>query len=346
MKKIVNLKNFLYKKIFIIAEIGHNHQGSIEIAKEMILKAKLSGVDAVKLQKRSNKNLYTKEFYNTPYDNENSYGKTYGLHRDYLEFNFNQYKALSDYAKKINIIFFATPFDFESVDFLEKVKVPLYKIASADINNEPLLNYIAKTKKPILLSTGGCNFSDINRAVKSIYSINRNLAIMHCTASYPCEIKDLNLNVIKKLRKKFKNLPIGLSDHENGIDAAPIAYMLGARIFEKHFTLNRSWKGTDQAFSLEPLGLSKMVRNLKRIPLMLGKENKKILKCEIKPINKMKKSIVAAKDLCKGQTIQMKDLAFKSPGGGLEPYNFKYFLEKKLKINLKKDELLSFKNVY
>ena len=101
----MNLKTFLYKKIFIIAEIGHNHQGSLKIAKEMILKAKLSGVDAVKLQKRSNKNLYTKQFYNTPYDHENSYGKTYGLHRDYLEFNFDEYKALSDYAKKINIIF-------------------------------------------------------------------------------------------------------------------------------------------------------------------------------------------------------------------------------------------------
>ena len=326
---------------FVIAEIGHNHKGSVKIAKNLFLSAKNCGASAVKLQKRSNNNLYTKNFFNSIYDNKNSYGKTYGEHREFLEFSESQYLELIEYSKEIGITFFATPFDFESIAFLEKLNFPAYKIASADLINTPLQTKIAETKKPIFLSTGGGSFEDIERAYKNITKINKNLIILHCTASYPALPKDMNLNVIPELVKRYSDMVIGLSDHENGIDAASIAYMLGARVFEKHFTLDRSWKGTDHPFSLEPQGLEKMIRNLKRIPLMLGSNNKKLLECEKKPLNKMYKSIVSANDLKKSHVLSYKDLAFKSPGGGLKPYQYNLLINKKIKKDLKKDDLIT-----
>jgi sialic acid synthase len=224
---------------------------------------------------------------------------------------------------------------------LEKLNFPAYKIASADLINTPLQTKIAETKKPIFLSTGGGSFEDIERAYKNITKINKNLIILHCTASYPALPKDMNLNVIPELVKRYSDMVIGLSDHENGIDAASIAYMLGARVFEKHFTLDRSWKGTDHPFSLEPQGLEKMIRNLKRIPLMLGSNNKKLLESEKKPLNKMYKSIVSANDLKKSHVLSYKDLAFKSPGGGLKPYQYNLLINKKIKKDLKKDDLIT-----
>tara|TARA_B100001057_G_scaffold501260_1_gene622786 strand:- start:5082 stop:6128 length:1047 start_codon:yes stop_codon:yes gene_type:complete len=344
-KSLFNQKNINTNKPFVIAEIGHNHKGSVEIAKKLFLSAKDCGADAVKLQKRDNKFLYTDEFYNEPYNSENSYGKTYGKHRDHLEFNKKEYLELIKYAKKIGIEFLCTPFDFNSIKFLQKIKIKAYKIASADLINIPLVIEIAKTKKPIFLSTGGGNFKDIDRAVKCITKINKKLAILHCTASYPVNLEDMNLNVIKELKKKYSNYLIGLSDHENGIDAAPLAYMLGARVFEKHFTLDRSWKGTDHAFSLEPIGLSKLIRNLNRITIILGRSNKKFLASEKKPLFKMHKSIVANKDLKKGKKLIYSDLAYKSPGGGLKPYEYKKLINKIIKKDITKDQKLSFKDL-
>ena len=149
MNKIILDKSEVSEKspCYVIAEVGHNHQGNIESCKKLFLEAKLSGANAVKLQKRNNKKLYTEKFYNSPYDNPNSYGKTYGLHREFLEFDKNQYLELKKYAKEIDITFFATPFDFDSVDFLEEINLPFYKIASADITNLPLINYVIEKKK-------------------------------------------------------------------------------------------------------------------------------------------------------------------------------------------------------
>jgi N-acetylneuraminate synthase/sialic acid synthase len=305
--KFIFTNSYNASKPFVIAEIGHNHKGSLKIAKEIILAAKNAGADAVKFQKRNNKSLFTEELYNQTYDNKNSYGKTYGEHREFLEFNKKEYLELINFSKKINIFFLCTPFDFESVDFLEEVNVLAYKIASADLKNIPLQTKIAKTKKVIFLSTGGGDYNDIDRAVKNISRINKKICIMHCTASYPAELRDMNLNIITQLKKKYTNYVIGLSDHENGIDAAPIAFILGARVFEKHFTLDRSWKGTDHSFSLEPEGLRKLVRNLNRIDTMLGSPKKRLLESEIKPLLKMSKSIVAARSLKKNHKIIFED---------------------------------------
>jgi N-acetylneuraminate synthase/sialic acid synthase len=329
-------------KHYLIAEIGHNHQGDIKKAFEHFKIAKLSGAQAVKLQKRDNKSLYTEAFYKKPYENKNSYGKTYGEHRDFLEFGLSEYKDLKDYAEKLEIDFFATAFDFKSIEFLNKIDLPAFKIASADLLNIPLQIEIAKQKKKIFLSTGGGSLDDIKRATENILKYNNDLVILHCTASYPADICDMNLNIILTLKKEFPNHIIGLSDHENGIDAAPIAYLLGARVFEKHFTLNRGFKGTDHAFSLEPMGLSKLSRNLSRIPEMLGSYEKKFLESEIEPIYKMAKSIVAKRDMKKSEKISLKDIDFKSPGGGLPPYRFNEIIGKTLKADLKKDDLIDF----
>ena len=198
----------------------------------------------------------------------------------------SEYKELIDYSNKLNVILFATPFDLKSVEFLEKLNMPLYKMASADLRNLPLQREIAKTKKPILLSTGGGTLEDVKRAKNNICDPNEKLAIPQCTSSYPAETDSLNLQVIKTYMKEFKNHIIGFSDHENGIDAAIVAYILGARIFEKHFTLSRALKGTDHSFSLEPRGLERFIRNLKRIPKMMGSGVKEVLSCEENPIKK------------------------------------------------------------
>ena len=327
-------------EFYFIVEIGHNHQGKIKKAFKLIKKAKEAGANAVKLQKRDNKNLYTKKIFNEKYYNRNSYAETYGLHRETLEFGKSEYKELQSYAKEIDIDLFATPFDLKSVDFLSKLDVPAFKIASADLKNTILQRVIAKQNKPIFLSTGGGNLDDVKRAHDNISKFNNNLTILHCTSSYPSEIKDMNLNVIKTYLKEFPENVIGLSDHENGIDCAPIAYMLGARVFEKHFTLDRGSKGTDHAFSLEPIGLNKLIRNLKRINPMLGSSEKKFLESEKKPIFKMAKSIVTNKSLKKGHELTADDLTIKSPGGGLPPYKLESLVGKILKRSFEEEEIL------
>jgi N-acetylneuraminate synthase/sialic acid synthase len=223
--------------------------------------------------------------------------------------------------------------------------MPAYKIASADITNSPLQEEIAKLGKPIFLSTGGSTMEDIKRAADLILKHNKDLTILHCTASYPVNLKDMNLAVITTLKKEFKNLRIGLSDHENGIDAGVIAYMFGARAFEKHFTLNRANKGTDHAFSLEPQGLTKFIRNIKRVDIMIGSNKKQLLESEKKSLFKMKKSIVAKTDLKENHKLTYQDLDFKSPGGGLEPYRYTEIIGKKLKRNLKEEDLILLDNL-
>ena len=332
-------------KHYLIAEIGHNHQGKLESALKLIKEAKNSGANAVKFQKRDNKSLYVKSFYNQFYDNPYSFGKTYGEHREFLEFGKTEYKELQSYAKEIGIDFFATAFDFKSFEFLQDLNAPAYKIASADLLNFPLQNEIAKSNKIIFLSTGGATLDDVKKARDNIFKYNQKLILLHCTASYPAMIEDMNLNVISTYKKEFPNLIIGLSDHENGIDAATTAYMLGARVFEKHFTLDRSLKGSDHGFSLEPQGLSKLARNLYRIPILLGTSEKRILDCEKKSLFKMLKSIVASEDLKLGTRIEYRNMAFKSPGGGLSPHLFKDIIGKKLKKNIKEDDLILFEDL-
>jgi N-acetylneuraminate synthase/sialic acid synthase len=327
---------------YVIAEIGHNHQGKLETAKEMFKVAKECGADAVKLQKRDNRSLFTKAGYTRPYDNPNSYGETYGEHREFLEFGQDEYKELIDYTKEIGVTLFATAFDINSADFLEKLDIPVYKIASGDLKNIPLLTHIAAFQKPMIVSTGGGTMEDVNRAYDAIMPINQQLCILQCTAGYPAEFDELNLSVITTFRERFPNTTIGLSSHDNGISMSVAAYMLGARVVEKHFTLNHTWKGTDHAFSLEPTGFRKLVRDLRRTRVAMGDGIKRVYDSEIKPITNMGKKLVAARDLSVGHMIQREDIAIKSPGDGLPPYEIDKVIGRITCEEMKEDDAIKF----
>jgi N-acetylneuraminate synthase/sialic acid synthase len=327
---------------YVIAEIGHNHQGKLKTCMEMFKVAKECGADAVKLQKRDNRSLYTQAGYNKPYDNENSYGATYGEHREALEFGLAEYTELKAYAKEIGVTLFATAFDFPSVDFLAKLDMPAFKVASGDLKNIPLLTHMAKAGKPMILSTGGGTMQDVNRVYDAVMPINPQLCLLQCTAGYPAAFEELNLRVITTFRERFPQLVVGLSSHDNGIAMALAAYMLGARVVEKHFTLNHTWKGTDHAFSLEPIGLQKMVRDLRRARVAMGDGVKRVYDSEVTPMVKMGKQMVAARDLPAGHAIRREDIAIKSPGGGLQPYEIDKVIGRTTRAALKADDAILF----
>jgi sialic acid synthase len=327
---------------YVIAEIGHNHQGSLDKARELFREAKLAGAHAVKLQKRDNRGLYTRAAYEKPYDNENSFGPTYGEHREFLEFGRDEYTALQAYARELGVDFFATAFDMASADFLASLNVPAYKIASGDLKSVPLLKHVASFGKPMIVSTGGALLEDVQRAYDAILPINPQLAILQCTAGYPAATEELDLRVIATYRERFPHAVIGFSSHDNGIVMPVAAYMLGARIIEKHFTLNRAMKGTDHAFSLEPVGLRKMVRDLDRTFKAMGDGTKKVYESERAPIVKMGKSLVVARNLPSGHVLSARDVVMKSPGGGIPPYDIDKVIGRTTLKPLHEDDFLSF----
>lgn len=327
---------------FVIAEIGHNHQGRLDKAREMFAQAKQCGVNAVKLQKRDNRTLYTRAMYYKPYDHEQSFGATYGAHREALEFGRREFEDLKAYAKELGLVFFATAFDIRSADFLAELDMPAYKIASGDLNNISLLRHVARIGRPILLSTGGGTPQDVQRAYEVIMPINPQLCILQCTAAYPADFAELNLRVIATYRDLYPEVVVGYSGHDNGIAMAVLAYALGARVIEKHFTLNRAMKGTDHAFSLEPVGMRKLVRDLRRAAAALGDGVKRQYESEIAPLTKMGKKIVAARDLPAGHRLSRDDLALKSPGDGLAPYHLDELVGKILREPLMADDAIVF----
>jgi N-acetylneuraminate synthase/sialic acid synthase len=327
---------------YVIAEIGHNHQGSVQKARELFREAKLAGAHAVKLQKRYNRGLYTRAAYDKPYDNENSFGATYGEHREFLEFGLTEYQELQSYARELDIDFFATAFDLPSADFLASLDMPAFKIASGDLKSIPLLTHVASFGKPVIVSTGGARIEDVQRAYDAVMPINPQLCILQCTAGYPASFEELDLHVVTTFRERFPAAVIGYSGHDNGIAMAVAAYVLGARMVEKHFTLNRAMKGTDHAFSLEPVGLRKMVRDLERTAVALGDGVKKIYDSEKAPIVKMGKSLVLARDIPAGHTLRVEDIVMKSPGGGIPPYELQNVLGLITRRSLYEDDFLSY----
>ena len=329
---------------WVIAEIGHNHQGSLEKCKELFAEAARCGANAVKLQKRDNRALYTHDFFNRPYDNENSYGPTYGLHREALEFGRAEYEELKAYAAELGITFFATAFDFNSAEFLAGLDMPAYKMASGDLTNTPLLKTVAELGRPMIISTGGGTLDDVRRAYDCVMEINEQVALLQCTAGYPVENwGELDLRVIATYRDLFPEAVVGYSGHDNGIAMPVAAYVLGGRIVEKHFTLNRAWKGTDHRFSLEPVGMRKLVRDLKRTRLALGDGMKTPYATESDPITKMGKKIVAARTLPAGHVLRREDLALKSPAdGGLPPYELDAVIGRMLRHPVSDDAALAF----
>jgi N-acetylneuraminate synthase/sialic acid synthase len=327
---------------YVIAEVGHNHQGSIETAKAMFLAARDAGADAVKLQKRDNSSLFTRSFFDKPYNGDNSFGRTYGEHREALEFDASEYAELIAYAAEIGITMFATAFDLPSVEFLEQFNMPMYKVASADVNNHPLLRELAMSGKPIIFSTGGAGIEEVLGAHEVLREHNDQICVLQCTAGYPAPWEQLDLRVIATYRRLFPTTMVGLSSHDNGISMPVAAYALGARVVEKHFTLDRTMKGSDHAFSLEPQGLRKLVRDLKRTRLAMGDGEKRVYDSERAPIEKMSKKLVAARCLDAGHVLSIGDIESRSPGDGLPPSALASLIGRRLKIPLHPDQPLAF----
>lgn len=279
---------------YVIAELGHNHGGSTETAAALIKAAARAGAHAVKLQKRSNETLYSSELLNQPYDNEHSYGATYGEHRAALELGLGGYVSCRAVALGFRLEFFATAFDEASADFLMRVGVPAIKIASGGLTDAPLLQHVAGLGVPIILSTGGGTWEDVDRAVNLLSAGRSPFALLHCTAAYPVlNYAELNLLAIVEMRARYPDTVIGWSGHDSGIAMSLVAYAYGARILEKHFTLNRALKGTDHAFSLEPSGLRKLCRDLDRAHAASGDGIKRLYESERKPLAKMRRVVTA-----------------------------------------------------
>ena len=283
MAKTVQIGN---KKIgknepcFIIAEIGINHNGSINNAKKLIDLAKTYGCDAVKFQKRTVDVVYTKEELEMP--RPSVFGTTNGDLKRGLEFGYKEYKEIDNYCKKKDILWFASEWDIKSVDFTEQFDVCAHKVSSACLTDLELLKHMKKTGKPLLLSTGMSTIEEIDKAVE-IVGLD-NTVLFHCTSTYPCENSEINLKVIPELIKRY-DCPIGYSGHEKGILPSSISVILGACAVERHITTDRTLWGSDQAASLEPEGLRKLVRDIRSVNTILGDGIKKIYESEI-PVKK------------------------------------------------------------
>ena len=269
---------------FIIAEIGINHNGSVELAKKMIDIAVTTGCDAVKFQKRTIDVVYTKE--ELVKERKSVFGNTNGDLKRGLEFGLKEYKEIDKYCKKKGILWFASCWDEASVDFMEKFNVPCYKIASASLTDDNLLKYTKSKGKPILLSTGMSTMEQIKHAVKILGKDN--LIIYHCTSTYPSDANEMNLRVIETLKKEF-NCPVGYSGHERGLTPSILAVALGACSVERHITTDRTNWGSDQAASLETAGLYHMVRDIRQVPALLGDGKKVVYPRELPIIDKLRR---------------------------------------------------------
>lgn len=327
--------------VFFIAEIGNNHNGDYYLAKRSIEEAVKSGADAVKLQKRFISETFTKELIDKPQTKDQIFGKTYGEYRQALELNQEEFAKLKELSDKLGVIFFATPFDKKSTDFLEEIGVPVYKVASFDVTNLPLLEYVAKKEKPMFLSTGMCTIDELDEAVETILRHNDQLIIKHCVSVYPSPDEKINLKTILFLRERYAPLPIGYSGHEQDTLPTLAAVTLGVSSVERHFTLDRALPGPDHAsVSIEPEMFNAMVRDARRIEKALGEPVKKCTEEELKTREKHGKSIVSAKAIPAGTMITADMLVCKSPGYGLKPNMIEKVIGKKAKVDISLDTVI------
>lgn len=325
---------------YIIAELSANHNGSLERAKESIKQAYLSGADAIKIQS------YTPETMTIKSEREDFKIKD-GLWKGYQLFDlykeaytpFEWHKELFNFASNIGITIFSSPFDESAVDLLEELSTPAYKIASFELCDLPLIRYIAKTKKPILISTGMANLNEIDEAINLLFNNgyrNDNILLFHCISSYPAPVEQTNLRNIEYLTNKY-SVQVGLSDHTNGNTALIASIALGATAIEKHFTLSRSDKGPDSAFSIEPNELSQLVKISKQTFQALGSEN--FSRANAEEGNKVfRRSLYFVKNLKKGEIVKEGDIKRIRPGFGLKPKYYEMIIGKKLRKDIKRGE--------
>ncbi len=326
---------------FIIAEAGVNHNGDIELAKELIDAARNAGADAVKFQTFKAGKVVTQNAEKAEYQKETTEkGSQYEMIKK-LELTEEDFNDLADYAKKKNIVFLSSPFDKESVDLLDEIDVPVFKVASGEITNFPLLTHIAKKEKPIILSTGMTTLGEVEEALNVIRSEGvKDIILLHCVSDYPAKMKDVNLRAMETLKRAFK-LPVGFSDHTLGITVPIAAVALGACVMEKHFTLDKNLPGPDHKASLEPNELKEMVKAIRDVEKALGDGIKRPTKNEGEVKRVVRRSIVARVDIPDGTIITGDMIDVKRPGTGIEPKYMKMVVGKRAKINIKKDDLIT-----
>lgn len=264
---------------FIIAEIGNNHNGDFAMAKELIKKAKECNADAVKFQVKNIEKAFPKELLDMEYDHEHSFGRTYREHKQALEFSPREYKKLKEYSDSLDIIFFATPFDTDSVKVLQKMDVPAYKIASFHLLDKKLIEAVIAAGKPIIVSTGMSTLVEVDQAVEYLKKKKAEFALLQCTSCYPTNDADVHLAVISEYKKRY-GIVVGYSGHDRGITIAAASVCFGGKIIEKHFTLDRTLKGPDHAASLEVKGLRDLVERTRLIERAIGDPRKQLLECE------------------------------------------------------------------
>ncbi len=320
---------------FIIAEIGVNHNGSIKVARKLIDMAVEAGVDAVKFQMRDLDSLYTKNAMENTIGEDLSVQYTLSLLKKF-QLTKEQMKELADYAGEKEVMFLCTPWDKPSVDALEEIGVLAYKTASADLTNLDLLEYIAGTRKPVIISTGMSTMEEIDKAVEFMKGKGVEFALLHCSSTYPAPFKDINLRFMSEL--KNYGVPVGYSGHERGIAISEAAATMGASIIEKHFTLDRTMEGPDHAASLEFPGLQKLVRDIRSISQAMGSSHRWLTQGEKLNRETLGKSLVAARDIKKGEILSREAIAVKSPGKGISPQRIGELIDKKAKRDIGEEE--------
>lgn len=341
------------KKPFLIAEIGVNFYdiaekeniSDIDAAKLMIDEAKACGVDAVKFQSYKAETLVS---HNSPayWDlSEEPATSQFELFKKFDKFGPDEYRELAQYCKEVGIVFLSTPFDFDSVDYLDEF-LDVYKISSSDITNIPFIKYVASKNKPILLSTGASTLKEIKNAVNAIEEVsNANVAIMHCVLSYPTSYEDANLLMIKDLAENFPDYEIGYSDHtkpDENMLVLTAAYNYGATIIEKHFTLDKTLKGNDHYHAMDCQDVIKFKDNIRFISKINGRKNKQPLICESSARREARRSIVASKNIKKGESITMENITFKRPGTGISPVDIDQVIGKQATEDILEDTLISY----
>lgn len=311
------------------------------MAKRLVDSAKKCGADAIKFQTFKASSLVTPDAKKAKYQFENTQSSTSQFEMlKKLELNRKAHIELFKYCKKKNITFLSSPFDEESVDMLDELGVTMFKIPSGEITNTPFLKYVARKRKPIILSTGMSTLKEVKTALDTIYSTgNKKVTLLHCVTEYPAPYADINLNAMITMRQAFK-VPVGYSDHTSGIEIAIASAALGAEVIEKHFTLDRSMKGPDHKASIEPTEFKKMIVSIRNVEIAMGNGKKIPAKSELKNIDVVRKSIIAKIDIKKGEILTTNNLTAKRPGSGISPYKLDSILGKKAKKNFKKDELI------
>ncbi len=324
--------------VLIIAEAGVNHNGSIEIAKELVDAAASGGADIIKFQSFIAKNLVIPEAKKASYqENKNKFSESQFEMLSRLELSFDELKHLKNYCDSKNIELLSSAFDLESLQQIKNLDIKRYKIPSGEITNLPYLRFVATQNKPIILSTGMADIEEINAAIKvfTCSGVKKgDITILHCTTEYPAPYVDVNLRAMKTIRDKFK-IKVGYSDHTLGTEVAFAAVALGATIIEKHLTLDRNLDGPDHKASLEPYEFLNLVQGIRNISKALGSNEKKITASEFKNISIVRKSIFAKTDIKKGEVFSINNLCSKRPGTGISPMKWDQVVGKIAKRNFK-----------